>query len=222
MVSVGGGETGRVAIAVLARFLQALTGKAVLCQIDATNRIVMMRVASLTHADVLPYRALMLEAYAMAPDAFTSTPQERAAEPESWWLNRIADPSGLTAVFGAFNAGDLVGTVALEFASKPKTRHKCHLIGMYVKPMVRGCGAGRLLVSAAISHARARSGLEVITLTVTQGNAPAQGLYRSVGFRRFGIESMAIRSEGRYLSKVHMWMALGSAGTAAFEATSES
>jgi hypothetical protein len=30
----------------------------------------------------------MLRAYEVAADAFTSTPEERAAEPESWWVKR--------------------------------------------------------------------------------------------------------------------------------------
>lgn len=171
-----------------------------------------MRVALLSAAELLPYRALMLEAYATAPDAFTSTPEERAAEPESWWLRRIADPAGLTLALGAFDAETLVGTVALEFANKPKTRHKGHLIGMYVKPGYRGQGAGRLLVEAAVAQANARPGLAVLTLTVTQGNLAAEELYRSVGFENFGIEPMAILGVDGYRAKVHMWRALGPAG----------
>ena len=72
-----------------------------------------MTVAVLTPEDVQRYRTLMLEAYAQAPDAFTSTPEERAAEPESWWIRRIADPIGMTVAFGAFQDQELVGTVAL-------------------------------------------------------------------------------------------------------------
>ena len=174
-----------------------------------------MHVTLLTAADVAPYRALMLEAYAMAPDAFTSTPEERAAEPESWWIKRLADPSGQTVAFGAFDETGLVGTIALEFSAKPKTRHKGHLIGMYVKPEARGTGAGRLLVERALVHAAERPGLRVLTLTVTQGNAPAELLYRSVGFKEFGVEPMAIRGSAGYLAKVHMWVEVQGGGTAA-------
>ena len=53
-----------------------------------------MHVERLVASDVPRYRELMLHAYAAAPDAFTSTPEERSAEPDSWWLKRIADPSG--------------------------------------------------------------------------------------------------------------------------------
>jgi len=152
------------------------------------------------------YRALMLEAYAQAPDAFTSTPQERAAEPESWWVMRIADSSGLSVVFGVFVDQHLVGAAALEFSAKHKTKHKALLIGMYVCPKARGTGAGRQLVRAAIGFARARAGTSVITLTVTEGNESAIKLYREAGFVAFGTEPMAILAPSGYKAKVHMWL----------------
>ena len=34
--------------------------------------------------------------------------------------------------FGDFEGSSLVGTVALEFSAKPKTKHKALVIGMYV------------------------------------------------------------------------------------------
>src|SRR4026208_1621928 len=91
-----------------------------------------MHVAALRASDVPRYRELMLYAYAAAPDAFVATPEERAAEPESWWLRRAVDPTGLSVAFGAFHEGGLVGTVTLEFLARPKTRHKAQLIGMFV------------------------------------------------------------------------------------------
>lgn len=57
------------------------------------------RVVPLRAADAPAYRALMLHAYESAADAFTSTPQERAAAPLSWWLEpmAIAVPGGFKA-----------------------------------------------------------------------------------------------------------------------------
>ena len=167
-----------------------------------------MRVARLAPSDAGRYRALMLHAYEVAADAFTSTPDERAAEPESWWVKRIADPKGLSIAFGAFIEGDLAGTVTIEFAAKPKTRHKAHLIGMFVSEALRGRGAGRALVQAALDAAVSRPEVRVVTLTVTEGNAAAIRLYESCGFRTFGIEPMAIATPEGFKSKVHMWLAL--------------
>ena len=169
-----------------------------------------MHVTLLKPSDAPQYRTLMLQAYELAADAFTSTPEERAAESESWWVKRIV---GEGAVFGAFEGEELLGTVALKFSSKPKTKHKAHVIGMYVSPSARGSGAGKKLLAAAVAHARARSGLQVLTLTVTQGNEAAIGLYRSAGFEEFGIEPMAILTPSGFKAKVHMWRSL--AATAA-------
>jgi len=163
-----------------------------------------MHVALLKPSDAANYRRLMLEAYERAADAFTSTAQERAREPDAFWVERISDPAGLSAAFGAFERDDLVGTVALEFSAKPKTRHKALVIGMYVSPESRGGGAGRALLAAAIDYAEAREGILRMSLTVTEDNAPAVNLYRSAGFEAFGVEPMAILTPGGFKNKVHM------------------
>lgn len=170
-----------------------------------------MHVSPLVASDAQRYRALMLHAYEAAADAFTSTPEERAGEPEAWWVSRIADPKGMSHAFGAFHNVELVGTVTIEFAAKPKTRHKAHLIGMFVSEAARGLGAGRALVNAALAAARSRAGVLVVTLTVTEGNLPAIRLYESCGFRTFGIEPMAICTPSGFKSKVHMWLSLSQA-----------
>ncbi|NRF67480.1 GNAT family N-acetyltransferase [Aquincola sp. S2] len=167
-----------------------------------------MHVARLTAADAPEYRRLMLHAYEQAADSFTSTAEERAAEPESWWADRIAAPDGKGVAFGAFHEGKLVGTVAVEFSKKPKTLHKAQLIGMFVVDEVRGLGAGKALVQAAIEHARSRPEVAVMTLTVTEGNEPAVNLYASCGFEAFGTEPMAMLTPSGFKSKVHMWRKL--------------
>jgi RimJ/RimL family protein N-acetyltransferase len=150
----------------------------------------------------------MLEAYTLAADAFTSTAEERAAEPESFWIQRIAGAKDVSAAFGAYRGQALVGTVALEFATKPKTRHKGLVIGMYVRPESRGTGAGRAMLQAAVEYARMTPGIHLLNLTVTEGNAPALKLYRSFGFETFGVEPMAILTPSGYKAKIHMWLPL--------------
>jgi len=163
-----------------------------------------MHVTLLKSSHAATYRRLMLEAYEHAADAFTSTAEERAREPEAFWVERIADPAGLGVAFGAFERDDLVGTVAREFSAKPKTRHKALVIGMYVAPAARGGGTGRALLAAAIDHAEAREHILRMGLTVTEDNAPALNLYRSAGFEPFGVEPMAILTPGGFKNKVHM------------------
>jgi ribosomal protein S18 acetylase RimI-like enzyme len=161
------------------------------------------------------YRTLMLEAYELAADAFTSTANERACESENYWIKRIADPAGISLAFGAFEGQDLIGTVALEYSAKPKTRHKALVIGMYVKPQARGRGAGGALLQAAVQHAKSHDGILLLTLTATEGNEPAINLYRTAGFEVFGTEPLAILTPSGYKAKVHMWLPLADARSAA-------
>jgi len=155
---------------------------------------------------VVAYRDLMLEAYAAHPDAFTSSAVERAALPLAWWERRLgADSGGAEVVMGAFDGAALAGVAGLSFEPREKARHKATLFGMYVPDARRQQGIGRSLVLAALAQARARPGMRVVQLTVTEGNVAAEALYEQCGFVRFGIEPFAIAVAGRFLSKVHMW-----------------
>ena len=167
--------------------------------------------ARLTEADAPAYRALMLQAYEV-PDAFTSTPQERADAPVAFWVGRVAHPQGLSVAFGAFEGTQLVGTVTLEFSDRAKTRHKAHVVGMYVRPEQQGKGTGKALLAAAVAHAQAGGQVCVLNLTVTEGNAAAQALYDRAGFMAFGTEPMAIRTPDGFKAKVHMWMPVPAQG----------
>ena len=164
-----------------------------------------MHVATLATEHAHEYRRLMLNAYEQEADAFTSTPEERAAEPDSWWLQRMADPNGQGVAFGIFHEGELVGTVALEFSNQTKTKHRAHIVAMYVSRTYRSGGMGRALIQAAIEYARSRSTIRLVTLSVTQGNDVAINLYQACGFKQFGVEPMAILTPSGYKAKVLMW-----------------
>lgn len=169
-----------------------------------------MTVRRLEPADAVPYRALMLAAYAQHPDAFTSSATERAALPLSWWIARLdASPAAGQIVLGAFDGERLVGAAGLEFESREKARHKASLFGMYVAADVRQGGVGRQLVEAALAQAAARDGVRLVQLTVTEGNLAAQSIYARCGFQVFGVEPYAVALGGAFLSKVHMWCAVG-------------
>lgn len=162
----------------------------------------------LTAADASAYRSLMLEAYEQAPDAFTATPAERRAEPESWWIRRIGSADGLATSLGAWQNEQLVGTVALEYSAKPKTRHAALVLGMYVQAAQRGQGLGLALMKAAVAAASSRPEILALNLTLTEGNEPALRLYRSVGFVTWGVQPQAIRIEAGLKGKVHMSLSL--------------
>jgi GNAT superfamily N-acetyltransferase len=62
----------------------------------------------------------------------------------------------------------------------------CNVEDVFVRAGARGSGLGRALVQAAIERARER-GCRRMELDTGAENAPAQGLYRSLGFFDSGI-----------------------------------
>ena len=62
----------------------------------------------------------------------------------------------------------------------------CHVEDVFVREEARGSGLGRELVSAAIDRARER-GCRRLELDTAEENAPALGLYRSLGFSDNGL-----------------------------------
>src|SRR5262245_18316527 len=133
-----------------------------------------MKIERLIPVHAAEYRALMLDAYASHPDAFTSSFNERLALPLSWWQERLAaDEAAKEIVLGAFEANKLAGVAGLSFEAREKIRHKAHLFGMYVAAQSRRSGIGKALVAAALDLARSRREIRIVQLTVTQGNEPA-------------------------------------------------
>ena len=160
----------------------------------------------LTPADVAPYRALRLRALREHAEAFTSSYEEESLRAESVAAQRLADSSS-TRFWGAFVDGVLAGTVGLDFEQRPKARHKALVVGMFVAPEFTRRGIARALLENLLRDARA-SQIELLTLTVTDGNHGAQQLYLDTGFVSFGIEPRAIRVQNRYFAKNHMYMYL--------------
>jgi len=165
-----------------------------------------MRTRRLVPADAPAYRALMLAAYAQHPDAFTSMVAERAALPLAWWAARFSThPQPPSIVLGVFEDEALVAVTGLSFESRPKTRHKAKLFGMYVSPAFRQRGLGRKLVEAVLAEARARDGVRLVQLTFTHRNTAARSLYEGCGFVEFGLEPYALAMDEGFASLVHMW-----------------
>lgn len=164
-----------------------------------------MNLRRLTPADAAAHRALMLQAYADDPMAFTASVAEREPLPLSWWAARMAEGDDVPEqMFGAFVDGQLVGAAGLSFETRPKRRHKAQLIGMYVLPEHRRRGLAQALVQAVLDAARRRPELKIVGLTVTEGNAGAEALYRRCGFEPWGVEPMGTFDGEHFFGKVHM------------------
>lgn len=67
--------------------------------------------------------------------------------------------------------------------------------GVYLRPALRGRGAGEALVGAVIEHARAY--VDLLFAAVTAENLGPKALYHRLGFRTYGVEPRALRWGGR-------------------------
>lgn len=164
-----------------------------------------MEIRRLTPDDAHAYRALRIRALGEYPEAFTSSYEEESQRGVDDAAKRLASPD---AVFwGAWDGENLGGMVGLLRETRAKGRHKATVVGMYVAMEHAGVGLGKRMIDLLVQEAR-REGIELLVLTVTEGNAPATALYESAGFRSFGIEPKAIKVDGRYFGKNHMVLEL--------------
>lgn len=77
--------------------------------------------------------------------------------------------------------GEVVGSISLHAASRPRLRHKGE-IGMMVRDDWQGKGVGSAMMQAVIDLADKWLNLTRIELTVYTDNEPAVALYRKFGF----------------------------------------
>jgi ribosomal protein S18 acetylase RimI-like enzyme len=161
-----------------------------------------IQIRRVTPAEAALYRGIRLEGLQRNPEAFGSTFEFESAQAESWFAERLASSD----VLGAWHDADLVGVVGFRVQQGVKVAHKGVLWGMYVKPEFRKTGAARRLVDALIDMASAR--VELVQLSVWQGNEAARRLYASAGFVDYGIEINALKQNGVYYNEVLMAKAL--------------
>jgi len=164
----------------------------------------------LNPGDLDAYKVLRDDMLSAHPEAFTSDADtERARTPQSY-LPRLG--SGLANdgqfVLGAWKNGTLVGAIGSDRDTRLKVRHVAHLIGMMLRPELRGSGIAARLLERCIGLLRATDGIEMLTLTVTTGNTPAIRLYERAGFTTCGSVPRAIRVGNAYHAKDQMVLML--------------
>lgn len=164
-----------------------------------------MEIRRLHPGDAAAYRTMRLRAFKDHPEAFNSSFEEADRLPLAASEMRL----GLDhhKFWGAFDGRQLCGMIGLERETRLKTQHKGTVIAMYVPPERTRRGIGLALLDALVRDARA-SGLELLVLTVTDGDGSAAKLYERAGFRSFGIEPRAIKIDGRFYGKNHMYLEL--------------
>ena len=157
-----------------------------------------LTILRLRAADVALYRAIRLEGLEKEAEAFGSTFEHEADQPEAWFAERLEK----RIVLGAFADGQLLGVAGFYPMDGPKDRHKGLLFGMYVRPAGRGRGVGAALTQAILD--RAAGQVEQVQVSVVAANAPARRLYERLGFVEWGVERQALKHRGVYSDEVRM------------------
>jgi ribosomal protein S18 acetylase RimI-like enzyme len=152
------------------------------------------------------FKALRLKAIESAPYALWPTWAEENAVTAEQVQSRI-EPGPYQIVFGAFDGGRLVGIAGLRRERLAQLSHRGTVWGVAVDPLRRNEGIGKKLLQRLITHAR-DEGLLQVELGVAVENPAAQALYRSLGFKSFGMEPRAMRVGERFYDEELMVLLL--------------
>ena len=103
----------------------------------------------------------------------------------AWWTaRRPAVADGSLRVWVAYDAAGLAGTVSLAASPMPNGAHRGEIVKLMVHPRARGRGLARALLATA-EAAAALAGMSLLLLD-TETDSPAEHLYRSAGWTRYG------------------------------------
>jgi RimJ/RimL family protein N-acetyltransferase len=134
-------------------------------------------------------------------------PQRPTIGHEAEWFSglwrRIDEGASFAAV--AEEEGKAVGLCHVDRHDGPESTH-IGVLGIMVDRPWRNRGLGRQLVRYVIDRSRSR--FELIELSVFVSNEPARALYRSLGFRPWGVEPRGLLRGGRYTDIEHMTLDL--------------
>ena len=123
-------------------------------------------------------RAVRLASLGQAPEAFCSTLEGEQGLPEAEWRRRAGRPDGTLLVLTDAGGRDVGTAMVIPHAQEPEDGA---VVGVWVDPSVRGSGAARALMAAAIQDARDR-GFPRLRLEVADDNAAAIAFYERLGF----------------------------------------
>ena len=149
----------------------------------------------LSPSDAAEFRRIRLQALVAHPEAFGSTEREEIGKAATY-AARLAPSAHPDAIFGCFDCEHLSGIAGFFRHLGEKRCHRGHLWGVYVEPEARRAGRAESLVRAVLDHARHH--VEIVELSVASRSGAAVRLYQKLGFVIYGVESQAIKIDGRY------------------------
>ena len=167
-----------------------------------------MEVRRLVESDAAELWRLRRQALEQEPSSFAESPEELLQVTTETYAQRLRAESTDSFVFGAFHGPKLEGMAGFFREPRLKRRHKGTVWGVYVAPQHRGQGVARALLTGVLNAAGNIPELRWIALSVTTEGEPARRLYRSLGFRAWGVEPGALRIGGALIDEEHMVLEL--------------
>ncbi|MBI5296312.1 MAG: GNAT family N-acetyltransferase [Chloroflexi bacterium] len=161
---------------------------------------VLIRTATL--ADVDNYRALRLEALQNHPTVFGQSYEVIAAQPYSYWVERLQPDPSLSLFFAEYE-GSVIGMTGIVRSAAPKIKHSATIWGVYVNATWRGQRIAEAMIRACLDWARA-NGVTIAKLAVVSANQPAIRCYERCGFTTYGVEPQVIFYDGSYYDEYLM------------------
>ena len=168
----------------------------------------MIEIRSLGPEDAAEWLRLRLEALRGDSEAFGASLEEYQSLSLEEVRKRLGFERDDALVAGAFEDGKLVGMTGFYRDRGLKTRHKCHIWGVYVTPAKRGQGVGKKMLEMVLARARQMEGVLQVMLSVTSNQEAAIRLYRSAGFQPYGTEPCALNVGGKFIDEEYMALRL--------------
>ncbi len=135
-------------------------------------------------ADVADLRVLLRDAVEGGASVGFMLPLSDAEIARFWAEIFPAVANGERVLLVARDAGRIAGSVQLELAQRPNSRHRCELQKLLVLRSHRGRGVGTALLSAAETSVRSQGRSLIVLDTGASGNALslyARGRYTRAG-----------------------------------------
>lgn len=129
----------------------------------------------------------------------------------NFWKDSLARAaSGERVVLGAWEDGDLIGTVTLDLAMPPNQPHRAEIAKLMTRVSHRGRGVARSLMLEAERIAVGRGRTLLVLDTAEDGGAA--GLYERIGYHRVGlIPGYALKPHGGFTGTIIYFKPIGTA-----------
>ncbi len=155
-------------------------------------------IRKLVEADAEIYREIRLEMLNASPSYFGTSYEDSIKEDITFFEDRIKYGN----IYGYFNDNHLGGVVGCYQKQGLKVKHIAGIWGVYVRPPYRGKSIAYKLTEVIISELPKE--IELIQVSVTKGNFPAQKTYEKSGFKIWGIEEKALKIKKDYFDVINM------------------